>query len=409
MKIFTLRKKLSVIAVIVMSFCSSSVFADEFPTLNELYGRYVFNGTLTSEAEEAGESRIEPAAETGYTVVVIPGAEDNTVQVLGFFGYGGGFTATYNESEGKLTFSKNNFFLCGVFSYMASEGVMAYVDAGMENDNETPKTLDYVFNVSKEGGNVVITATNDMVAKVMAYTERGPERDTWTYSAGYTLTMNSNNIPVSEAEGVYEFKSDNLVDIFIDDVSEKFDLTVTAKDAGKVVISGLFGLPDEIEADYQADGGIIILPSDFTFSNGTFTGSREGTAEYYNADAVNRQDAAPYLLVGESGLVTPSSFILNGEFDDNLYMTLSFSFIGGTATKKTTEGIDNILSQGQLSIKTAPASIIVTTDGKETVTVYNAQGATIGRTNAYTARFDGLAAGLYFVNAGNDTVKVLVK
>ena len=54
-------------------------------------------------------------------------------------------------------------------------------------------------------------------------------------------------------------------------------------------VKGLFDFTEEeIEADYFADGGILLFPRDYIFSNGAFMGSREGTPENDFADVVVR-------------------------------------------------------------------------------------------------------------------------
>lgn len=374
----------------------STVYASDYPTLNELCGRYVFNGTMTSMAEEQGGSALEPVARTGYTMVVVPGEEANTVKVLGFCGYGGGLTATYDETTGKLHCEQNAFHLCTSFSYSTGEGMYAVVDAGVVPGTYEPLYLDLNFQVSEQDGKVVITSAEDLNINVQF------KSDEWTYAAGYTLTKEDVNFTAAEIAGVYEFKGNEAIETSVDEAFEEFDMTLTLKENGKVGVKGLFDFADEIEADYIADGGILLLPSDFVFSNGTYMGSNMD-------EGVIRYEAAPYFLVGNGTLTTPSTFAVYGEFDADQFFLPSFSFCGGTATKKTGDGVENAVAAGNLNVTPMAGGIRVDAPESVTICVYDACGAKVAGAVASSVEFGGLQAGVYIVKAGEYTTKTVVK
>lgn len=409
MERFTKRMCAFAVALLAAFLVVPTAFAADYPTLAELYGRYTFNGEMTSMAEEQGQSALEPAARTGYTMVVVPGEEANTVKILGFCGYGGGMTATYDEASGKLHCGQNNFFVCGSSS-VTGAGLMVTADAGVTGDYE-PLYFDLNFQVSEQDGKIVITSAEDL--KVMAMggmTGAGFEMDYWTYAAGYTLTKENVNLSATDVAGVYAFKGTEVIDTSVGEAFEEFDLTVANKSEGKVGLSGLFGFNDEIEADYLADGGIILLPRDFTFSNGLFMGNKEGTGEeYFGMDAVIRQEAAPWILVEDGKLASPSTFSVNGAFDDAMFVTPAFSFCGGTAAKKDGSGVADAVAAGNLNVTPTEGGIRVDAPEAVTISIYDACAVKVAGAVASSAEFSGLQPGVYIVKAGEYTKKFIVR
>lgn len=377
----------------------SVVSAAVHPKISELYGRYVFDGKMTSLAEQSGEEALEPVARNGYEMVVVPGAGENEVQVLGFFGYGGGLTATYSEEEGVLHCRQVAFFACANVSY-GNGGMMVVADAGQGN------TFDLHFNVSDEEGNLVITAAESLQFTAMSGSMEG---DKWTYEAGYTLTKRNMNVSQDKAVGKYEFESSMVVNTALEDVWEFFDLSVVSKGEGKVTLSGLFDLADEIDADYYAEGGIIMLPVDYTFANGLYMGNYEGTPENYYGDAVMRQEAAPYLLVDGEKVTSPSSFVVNGKYDDVTGFTRSFSFIGGEGKKVPGSSVAHVSSGKGVEVLAGESALSVKTSVAGMIQLYDIQGALVGEKTGTSVRFDGLSAGVYVVKVAGQAVKVIVK
>lgn len=410
MKRFTLRMYAFAVAVLTAFLGATSVSAAAYPTLAELYGRYTFNGTMTSMAEEQGEAAVEPAARTGYTMVIVPGAEENTVQMLGFCGYGGGLTATYNAETGILNCSQNAFFVSGSLNYSTGEGVQAVADAGVDIDNDyAPLYFDLNFQVSEQEGRIVIAADDELSITAMTY-GAGLEMDVWTYAVGYTLTKESANVSVESIAGTYKFIGNAPVDASYSDAWEEFDLILAPKANGKVGMKGLFDFDDEIEVDYFADGGILLLPVDFTFSNGAFMGNYEGTDENYGYDIVTRPEAAPYILVENGKLTTPSTFTVNGKYNDEQGYTPSFSFCGGEGSKVGGAGVAGTVAENSnLSIMPLQGGIRVQAAEATQIEVYDVRAVKVAGTVATSADFNGLAAGIYIVKAGGRTAKVIVR
>lgn len=393
MKHFTLNLR-ALCAVVFLS-VAVGLSAADYPTLADLYGRYTFNGEMTLVEDPEGEGSVEPVSRTGYTMVVLPGAGENEVRILGFFGYGGGLTATYDEEKGTLFCHQNAFFLCTAMDFISGAGLMAYVDAGM--GDEGPLYLDLTYNVAKTEDGIVITAAEGLTAVAMSAIGAAE----WTYAAGYTLTKSDVNVPVSSVTGTYAFEGRDVVSTTVD-ATENFNLTVTEEADGKLGLSGLFGIDEKISADYMQNGGIILLPHDFTYSNGWFMGD--------NMDfGVMLQEAEPYLLVDASGhITTSSSFILNGEPDEAMEgMMTSFSFYGGQG-KKGGDAVRTVAA-GDVKVKACGDAIEVMAPQAAAIRLYNAQGALVGAAEAASARFANLQSGIYVVKVAGSAVKVVVK
>ena len=95
--------KAVLIALFVVSLGIEMVSAAGFPSVKELYGRYKFSGECSYVDMVSGAAGEAPdPATTGYNMAVLPGESENELKVLGFFGYGGGVTLTYNQEDGTL-------------------------------------------------------------------------------------------------------------------------------------------------------------------------------------------------------------------------------------------------------------------------------------------------------------------
>ncbi len=398
---FTLRAETFSCALLALLFGTRTAQAQDYPSLEELYGRYTFEGTCTYVDMETGAEAEAPVpAATGYKMAVLPGEEENEVKILGFFGYGNGIKAKYDAGKGTLECSQEAAYICANMNMMEGGGVMVSVDGGEGG------SLGYVYSVSKQDGSIVMTSQSPMTATYMSMTENGG-MGTLTYAAGYTLKKDGNTVPVSSAEGNYAFSGENVVNTSVDAAEEVFDLTLKAKGEGKVAVSGLFGFADEIEADYYEDGGIVVLPSSVVFENGLFMGAFEGSADFEMMDAVYPFEEAPYLYVEEGRLVTPCSFFVYGEFDTEFYTRKQFSFQGGTAVKES-NGVSGH-GVGKTGILGGDGSIRVEGTEDTDIRVFDPQGILEASAHGSAATFGGLKPGFYIVKAGGRTAKVVVR
>lgn len=399
---FTFGLKAFYSALVVILLGTQAVSAADFPTVKELYGRYVFSGECVYTDMAEGVIDAPVPATTGYRMVVLPGDDENEVKILGFFGYGNGITATYNPEDGTLTCSQEAAFICANTDNMTGEGDMVYVDAGAGGK------LDYVYNVAKQSGSIVITSTKPMEATYMNYLE-GMMGDL-EYAAGYTLVKENKTVTASSVVGNYDFTGGEIVSTTLSDAKETFKLAFTAGDGGKVTVSGLFGFTDGIEADFYGDGGIIVLPSVFTFSNGCFMGANEGDPDMME-DNVIASESAPYFYVEDGKLVSPCSFYVYGTFDEDWMMYNMLSFLGGEAVKeKEGDGVETVdLGGRNIKISRAPGSLYVAVPEEEHVVVYDVQGRKQAAAQGTSVGFTGLKAGLYLVKAGNYATKVVVE
>ena len=96
--------KAVLIALFAVSLGVEMVSAAGFPSVKDLYGRYKFSGECSYVDMVSGAAGEAPVpATTDYNMAVLPGESENEVKVLGFFGYGGGVTLTYNQEDGTLS------------------------------------------------------------------------------------------------------------------------------------------------------------------------------------------------------------------------------------------------------------------------------------------------------------------
>ena len=376
---FTTKIKTLCLFVISLLF-SSAIFADTYPTSDELIGRYHFSGKCSVEAPSI------PAV-NDYDVVILPAEGDNNFYICGMFGFGGGILTTYNPEDGTLT--------CNTDGYLCSNLDMYSTGAGywfMYSCTESPCIME-----AKNDNGIILTATTGLTGMDLLSSAN------IIYEAGFTLTKKSVNIPVEEVAGSYDFKSTSgPILSFIDEATSDFTLDITAAGEDKVNIQGLFGFDDAVEATYMSESGIILLPHNYTFSNEMKMGDDE------NYGLMNYEQPYPYFLVNEGSLETPSSFVLNNGVDEILGMLLQFSFTGGTAVSKNSDAVQSI-SSNDVNISVCNGTINVAVPEKENITVYSVQGTKVGSINGQNASFSNLTPGLYIVSAGKTNVKVNVR
>lgn len=357
---------------------SSAIFADTYPTADELVGRYHFSGKCTTESASI------PALDD-YDVIIMPTEKEDSLNICGIFGFGGKIPVIYNQENGTLTCDGEGF-LCSNVDYSTYEGYWFYYSC-MENP--------CIMEVKNDNG-LVITATTSLSGEdMLAYADA-------TYEKGFTMTKKHINIPVEKIVGSYDFKAKSgILNNFIDGVKSDFTLNITSVGEDKVNITGLFGYDDTIEATYMSEPGIILLPHNFTFSNNLSMGDDEstGTLNY---------EPNPYFLVNEGSLESPSSFTLNNGFDEELFMPIQFSFLGGTAVSTNPDAVKAI-SSNDVNISIYNGTINVVAPEKENITVYSIQGTKVGSVNSQDASFSNLTPGLYIVSTGKANVKVNVR
>ncbi len=401
MENFTLRTKILSVALFVSLFMWQAVSAADILTVKELFGRYTFSGKLSYEDRMTGEPGEVPVpAGTGYDMAVLPTENENEVYLLGFFGFGGGIRAVYDSEKSTLTCLQEAAIICNNVNAMTGGGAMVTVDAGKGNQ------LNYVYTVSKNGDTILLTAASPMKAGYMDFGEG--IMGTLTYEAGYTLTKKTGKVPASGVGGMYDFEGNEPANTMLAEASEFFSLTVNAETAGKMTMSGLFGFADKMEVDYYENGGLIVLPSSFEFSNGCFIGSSEGDPDDPYDDVIIFEPAV-YFFVESGKLVSPCSFIVNGAYDSTLEMRASFSFVGGEA-KIHGDGIGSQQTDGRgICVLADGNGIRVTAEDNVEMQVYDMQGMTMGSACGRSAVFPGLKSGLYLVRAGAHVMKVAVE
>ena len=385
MRNFTLKLWMAGSLLLALLLGTQGVAAAEYPSIEELYGRYRFSGELTW-TDMGGTSPEAPVPATDYNMIVLPGENENEVKLLGFFGYGNGVTLNYDAATGVLSGSTPTviFFMTG----------SAMVTADMA---ATGGTVDFSYQVSEEEGRIVLTAQNalsDVTYMDMMVGAMG----SMSYAAGYTLTKESVTADVNDVAGTYEFTS-SVVDMnTIPEGSDIFDLNVTVDGDGKVTFENWFGIADtKVTGTFYAEGGIIVLPHDVQLANGMYFGQGDPDMGGYNPNE------AVYFLVGGGKLVTPGYVLLDNGYDEMTGMPLQYAVIGGEAVKKGL-GIAGTVAEGDGSIYVADGVIYV--ENGETVAVYNLQGMKVAEG---ISQIDGLKAGIYVVKAGNRTAKVALK
>lgn len=407
MKNFTSNLNALFVALFAVLYGVQGVRAEGFPKVEELYGRYTFSGEFIGEfMEQVDETTMVPVdcpfATTGYEMAVVPGGNENEVQLLGFFGMGGGVTLTYNPEDGTLKGAMPDvcFMMSGTSQLVASGNWPDYPE-GM------PENVEFNYSISQDGDGAIIIKSDKALENVQYMDMMMGVMGTASYSAGYTLTKSGVSYGLSDVTGMYEFKAAS-VDILTStypDASDVFDLKVdvVAGEDDMVELDNWFGVPDtKVKAKFYADGGLLVLPHDVKLANGMYFGQQPAEEGGYNPNP------APFFFVQEGKLVSYSYFNLFAGMDEVMGMELRYTVIGGEAVKKTGESV-GAYRAGQTRIFAGDGEIRVENIGNGRIYVFDAQGISVASAQGETVEFNGLKAGLYIVKAGERTVKILVK
>lgn len=373
----------ALLAMLMLVGGSATAWAQNYPTLSELTGRYRLTGDCMVEGDGFPVT-------TDYNMVILPGAEEGTVQLNGFFGYGGGLTGTYDEQTGTLHFSAGGAYLCATMDSYWSSGEFIVADPGVGGTIE----LGFTITRSEEGGIVLTTDSSFIAMDQFRSAAAG-------YMNGFTLTKESVSKPLSDLAGTYHFTSrTGMIANMLESASDEFTMTVTPSGDNKVTISGLFGLPEcVVEATYYEDGGIVVLPRDVAFTDELYMGNNEEMG-------VMAYEAAPYFYVNDTEWTTSSSFILNGSIDWDMEMFLSASFVGGKAVKTTEDAVQHVASASNAQIVVEGGVITVTSPVAENVRVYDVQGRMVASAAGTKVTIASLPTGVYLVKVGKDTCKI---
>lgn len=387
--------KAVLIALFVVSLGIEMVSAAGFPSVKELYGRYKFSGECSYVDMVSGAAGEAPVpATTGYNMAVLPGESENELKVLGFFGYGGGVTLTYNQEDGTLKGETPTAV------FMMGMNLMVVADAA-----STGGTVVFNYQVTEKDGKIEITAQNALENVTIMDMEDGI-MGMLSYASAYTMTKEDISYNLSDVIGEYDFASTRVDNNLLADASENFKLKITGN-TSETVPSGVsvgnwFGVENtEVAAEFYADGGILVLPHDVKLANGMCFGAQPEEEGGYNPNE------ASFFFVEKDKLVTPGYLVLDNGFDEVMEMPLQMAVIGGEAVK-TGSGISSRLYQG-CQIYSSDGSIRVEGLESAEISVFDAQGMLVSSVHGATAAFGGLKSGLYLVKVGSQTAKVVVK
>lgn len=387
--------KAVLIALFVVSLGIEMVSAAGFPSVKELYGRYKFSGECSYVDMVSGAAGEAPVpATTGYNMAVLPGESENELKVLGFFGYGGGVTLTYNQEDGTLKGETPTAV------FMMGMNLMVVADAA-----STGGTVVFNYQVTEKDGKIEITAQNALENVTIMDMEDGI-MGMLSYASAYTMTKEDISYNLSDVIGEYDFASTRVDNNLLADASENFKLKITGN-TSETVPSGVsvgnwFGVENtEVAAEFYADGGILVLPHDVKLANGMCFGAQPEEEGGYNPNE------ASFFFVEKDKLVTPGYLVLDNGFDEVMEMSLQMAVIGGEAVK-TGSGISSRCIK-DVKIYGSDGSIRV--EGLESVeiSVFDAQGMLVSSVHGATAAFGSLKSGLYLVKVGSQTAKVVVK
>lgn len=169
--------KAVLIALFAVSLGVEMVSAAGFPSVKDLYGRYKFSGECSYVDMVSGVAGEAPVpATTDYNMAVLPGESENEVKVLGFFGYGGGVTLTYNQEDGTLKGeTPTAVFIMGM-------NLMVVADAA-----STGGTVVFNYQVAEKDGKIQITAQNALEDVTIMDMENGI-MGMLSYASAYTMT-----------------------------------------------------------------------------------------------------------------------------------------------------------------------------------------------------------------------------
>lgn len=383
--------KAVLIALFVVSLGIEMVSAAGFPSVKELYGRYKFSGECSYVDMVSGAAGEAPVpATTGYNMAVLPGESENELKVLGFFGYGGGVTLTYNQEDGTLKGETPTAV------FMMGMNLMVVADAA-----STGGTVVFNYQVTEKDGKIEITAQNALENVTIMDMEDGI-MGMLSYASAYTMTKEDISYNLSDVIGEYDFVSTRVDNNLLADASENFKLKITGN-TSETVPSGVsvgnwFGVENtEVAAEFYADGGILVLPHDVKLANGMCFGAQPEEEGGYNPNE------ASFFFVEKDKLVTPGYLVLDNGFDEALQMAV----IGGEAVK-TGSGISSRCIK-DVKIYSSDGSIRVEGLESAEISVFDAQGMLVSSVHGATAAFGGLKSGLYLVKVGSQTAKVVVK
>lgn len=387
--------KAVLIALFVVSLGIEMVSAAGFPSVKELYGRYKFSGECSYVDMVSGAAGEAPVpATTGYNMAVLPGESENELKVLGFFGYGGGVTLTYNQEDGTLKGETPTAV------FMMGMNLMVVADAA-----STGGTVVFNYQVTEKDGKIEITAQNALENVTIMDMEDGI-MGMLSYASAYTMTKEDISYNLSDVIGEYDFASTRVDNNLLADASENFKLKITGN-TSETVPSGVsvgnwFGVENtEVAAEFYADGGILVLPHDVKLANGMCFGAQPEEEGGYNPNE------ASFFFVEKDKLVTPGYLVLDNGFDVVMEMPLQMAVIGGEAVK-TGSGISSRCIK-DVKIYSSDGSIRVEGLESAEISVFDARTGLVSSVHGATAAFGGLKSGLYLVKVGSQTAKVVVK
>ena len=387
--------KAVLIALFVVSLGIEMVSAAGFPSVKELYGRYKFSGECSYVDMVSGAAGEAPVpATTGYNMAVLPGESENELKVLGFLGYGGGVTLTYNQEDGTLKGETPTAV------FMMGMNLMVVADAAF-----TGGTVVFNYQVTEKDGKIEITAQNALENVTIMDMEDGI-MGMLSYASAYTMTKEDISYNLSDVIGEYDFASTRVDNNLLADASENFKLKITGN-TSETVPSGVsvgnwFGVENtEVAAEFYADGGILVLPHDVKLANGMCFGAQPEEEGGYNPNE------ASFFFVEKDKLVTPGYLVLDNGFDEVMEMPLQMAVIGGEAVK-TGSGISSRCIK-DVKIYGSDGSIRVEGLESAEISVFDAQGMLVSSVHGATAAFGSLKSGLYLVKVGSQTAKVVVK
>lgn len=309
--------KAVLIALFAVSLGVEMVSAAGFPSVKDLYGRYKFSGECSYVDMVSGVAGEAPVpATTDYNMAVLPGESENEVKVLGFFGYGGGVTLTYNQEDGTLKGeTPTAVFIMGM-------NLMVVADAA-----STGGTVVFNYQVAEKDGKIQITAQNALEDVTIMDMENGI-MGMLSYASAYTMTKEEVSYNLSDVIGEYDFASTRVDNNLLADASENFKLKITGN-TSETISSGVslgnwFGVENtDVTAEFYADGGILVLPHDMKLANGMCFGQQPTEEGGYNPNE------APFFFVEKDKLVTPGYLVLDNGFDEVMEMPLQMSVVGG--------------------------------------------------------------------------------
>lgn len=387
--------KAVLIALFVVSLGIEMVSAAGFPSVKELYGRYKFSGECSYVDMVSGAAGEAPGScDNGLYMAVLPGESENELKVLGFFGYGGGVTLTYNQEDGTLKGETPTAV------FMMGMNLMVVADAA-----STGGTVVFNYQVTEKDGKIEITAQNALENVTIMDMEDGI-MGMLSYASAYTMTKEDISYNLSDVIGEYDFASTRVDNNLLADASENFKLKITGN-TSETVPSGVsvgnwFGVENtEVAAEFYADGGILVLPHDVKLANGMCFGAQPEEEGGYNPNE------ASFFFVEKDKLVTPGYLVLDNGFDEVMEMPLQMAVIGGEAVK-TGSGISSRCIK-DVKIYSSDGSIRVEGLESAEISVFDAQGMLVSSVHGATAAFGGLKSGLYLVKVGSQTAKVVVK